>query len=200
VYWVAPVRAGELAPAIDRWLAANEPRIDALRARWFGSAAQRDGVDHIADLLARRIALMPAVAAWKRARGTPLEDAAREVEVVDRAAARARSLGLDPAGVAELFRVQIALAKDVQARAPAAAPTLDLATQLRPLLGSLGDAIVDALTELRPPLDRSRLLAALSIVEEIDASERARLADALLAIPLSSKTKPQLQLRLSNPR
>jgi ABC-type amino acid transport substrate-binding protein len=63
VYWVSPRAPAGLAAAIDRWIAQHELRIDALRARWFGSTAPRDGLDHLADLLARRMALMPAVAA-----------------------------------------------------------------------------------------------------------------------------------------
>jgi cyclohexadienyl dehydratase len=187
VYWVAPGAPPGLGAAIDRWLAEHEPSIDALRARWFGSPAPRDGLDHLADLLARRMALMPAVAAWKRARGAPLEDPAREAEVLERAALRARDRGLDPDGVRELFRVQIELAKIVQARAPEGPPTLDLAAELRPLLGELGDRIVDALVELRgQSLDPARVSDALSLVEELTSEERGQLAAAVLTASRSS--------------
>ena len=182
VYWVAPGAPAELGPALDRWIAEHEPALGALRARWFGEPAPWDPVEHLADLLARRMALMPAVAAWKGARGLALEDSAREVEVLERAALRARDAGLDPAGVRELFRVQIELAKAVQARAPRAEPTLDLGREIRPLLGRLGDAIVAALSDAQAASsDREAVRAALALVEELTAEEREALADAVLA-------------------
>ncbi len=182
VYWVAPAAPAQLGPALDRWIAEHELGIDALRARWFGSTAPRGGLDHLADLLARRMALMPAVAAWKRAHAAPLEDPAREAEVLERAARRAGEAGLDPGAVRELFRVQIELAKLVQARAPEGPATLDLARELRPLLGQLGDGIVAALVELQPlRLDRPLVLEKLDLVEGLAPAEREQLADAVLA-------------------
>jgi cyclohexadienyl dehydratase len=199
VYWGAPGAGPALGPAIDRWLAANEPRIDALRARWFGSPAPRDALDHLADLLARRMALMPAVASWKRARGLPLEDPVREAEVLERAARRAAEAGADPVAVRELFRVQIELAKAVQARSGEASPTLDLAREIRPLLGQLGDAIVDALVELRGvELDAARVNRALDLVAELTAEERGQLAAAALTAATLPSSLDKFKLPFAN--
>ncbi|RIK98015.1 MAG: ABC transporter substrate-binding protein, partial [Proteobacteria bacterium] len=83
VYWVSPERAGDLGPRLDAWLARNEAFVDALRARWLRASAPRGDADHAIDLVARRLALMPAVARAKAARGLPLVDAAREQKVLD---------------------------------------------------------------------------------------------------------------------
>jgi len=116
VYWVAPARAADLGPALDRWLAEHEAQLDRLRVRHFGAAAPRGEVDHVVDLLARRLALMPEVARAKRARGQPVEDAAREQRVLADAAASAAAAALDPAAVRELFALQIELARRRSAR------------------------------------------------------------------------------------
>ena len=70
----------------------------------------------------------------------------------------------------------------VQARAPEAPATLDLARELRPLLGQLGDDIVAALVELRPVrLDLGLVREKLELVDALTPAEREQLADAVLA-------------------
>jgi chorismate mutase-like protein len=150
VYWVAPPVAAEIGPRIDAWLAENEPALQRLRERWLGAPMPRDEIDHLIDLLARRLALMPAVAAWKRAHGIALEDAGREALVLERATAAAHTSGLDAEGARTLFRAQIELAKAVQARSPQAAPELDLQDELRPALLRLGERIVASLAGVIP--------------------------------------------------
>ena len=145
VYWVSPARAEDLGPRIDAWLAANEPWLAEQRARWLGGPAPRSEDDHLADLLARRLALMPFVAAWKRAHQLPIEDLEREAVVLRRAEQSARARGLDGERMRAFFAVQIELAKAIQRRAPAAEARLDLATELRPLLSRLGERIVASL-------------------------------------------------------
>ncbi|NIP77428.1 MAG: chorismate mutase, partial [Xanthomonadales bacterium] len=54
------------------------------------------------------------VAAWKHARGKPVEDLEREAVVVDRAAADAAAAGLDPETARPFFMAQIDAAKSVQ--------------------------------------------------------------------------------------
>lgn len=182
VYWVAPARAAELGPALERWLALHEPELDLLRARWLGSPAARDGVEHVLDLAARRMALMPAVGAWKRARGEPIEDPAREARVLEHAGADASAAGLDAASVQALFRRQIELARAVQARTTDAAG-LELETELRPAISRLGERLVSALAEVAPigrdevPLER------LALFEPwLGLAEQAVLQRALLAV------------------
>jgi chorismate mutase-like protein len=160
VYWVAPARADQLGPRLDQWLRANEAAIDALRIEHFGARAPLDQVDHLIDLIGRRLELMPAVAAWKHARGEPLEDPERERLVVLRSTEAAAARGLDPESVERLFRLQIELAKAVQARNRGGTESgLDLERELRPAILRLGDRIVEALAGVETPvtIDPARL-------------------------------------------
>ncbi|MEB2344196.1 MAG: transporter substrate-binding domain-containing protein [Deltaproteobacteria bacterium] len=186
VLWVAPARAAELGPRLDAWLGAHEEELRALRARWLGGPAPRSELDHLLDLLARRLAYMPAVAAWKQARGLPIRDPARERVVLDAARAAAAAAGLDPGTAGRLFALQIEVAKAIQAGRPAHAPegpALDLATQIRPELERLGARIVGAAARL-VPLDAAALDAAdwTSLRAQLDAAGCARLREALLGL------------------
>jgi cyclohexadienyl dehydratase len=186
VYWVAPPLARVLGPQLDAWLGAHADGLAALRERWLGRGTPRSEVDDLLDLLARRLAYMPVVAAWKRARGRDVEDPGREAEVLDAARAAARQESLSPEPVARLFAIQIALAKAVQAAAPAPAPdaaVLDLATQIRPALGDLDGRIVATAARV-VPLDPARLDASdwTLLAAWVDTAGRARLRAALLAL------------------
>jgi chorismate mutase-like protein len=180
IYWIAPARATELGPRIDAWLAANEPAIDALRRRWLGGSAPRDAIDDVLDRIARRLEMMPAVAAAKHARGLAIEDRERETRVLEHARDAARAHGLDAQSIESLFRVQIALAKAIEGRAQTSgAPALDLESELRPALLAMSDDIVVRLaasapiseTELRG--ERLALLRPLLQEDEIMALRRA---------------------------
>ena len=137
VFWVAPQRVGDLGPAVDRWIQRNEVWLEGRREEWFGHGQGRDELDHLLDLMARRLAFMPAVAAWKAARGAPIEDSERERRVLDAAESTAVEFGLDPQPVREWFALQIDLAKAVQRRNAAAEPTLNL-EEIRRVLIRLG--------------------------------------------------------------
>lgn len=187
VYWVSPARAHDLGPRLDAWLAKNEAAVDALRARWLGGSAPRTELDHVVDLAARRLALMPAVARAKRAGVRPLVDPAREAQVIEGVRARARKAKLDPDSVEALFRLQIELGTRVQARAGDAlladAPALDLATALRPAISALGDRIVASLATAAP-FD-ARALAAVDLTPLapwLEPDEREALRAALGAV------------------
>lgn len=181
VYWIAPARADDLGPRVDAWLERNEAELASLRAQWFGHPQPRDAIDHLVDLAARRLALMPAVAWYKRAHGLPIEDRERERVVLDAAAARARKAGLDPESLRESFALQVELAKRVQREAPERAPTLDLESELRPALLRLGDRLVAAYAAAAP-LSVERLPASrLDLtVPYLDAAERETLQRALI--------------------
>ena len=154
VFWTAPERAADLGPAIDLWIRRNEGWIEQRREEWFGRGQRRDELDHLFDLVARRLAFMPPIAAWKSERGLLIEDLDRERLVLDAAEESAREFGLDPAPVREWIALQIDLAKAVQRRtlAAGAEPTLDL-EQIRPVLIQLGRRQVRALraAAARPP-------------------------------------------------
>ncbi len=148
VLWVAPERADELGPAVDRWIQRNERWLEARREEWFGGGQRRDELDHLLDLTARRLAFMPVVASWKAARGAPIEDVERERVVLEAAERNAARFGLDPQPVRDWFALQIDLAKAVQRRTPAAAPTLEL-EEIRPALIRLGERQVRSLRALQ---------------------------------------------------
>ena len=194
VFWVAPARAGDLGPRLDAWLARNESQVDAARVRWLGGSARRSDADHLLDLLARRLALMPAVARAKAGRALAIEDPEREARVLAGVRARSRAAGLDAASVEALFRAQIEAGKRVQQRdtiARDAAPELDLDAALRPAIGALGDRIVSALAATAP-IPAAALDGADwgPVAVWLDASEQAALRDALLAVRRTSAATP----------
>jgi len=186
VLWVAPARAAELGPRLDEWLAAHEEELRTMRARWLGDPAPRTDADHLLDLLARRLAYMPAVAAWKRGRGVAIDDPAREAAVLAAARDAARAAGLDPEPAARLFALQIELGKQLQAAAGGAAPEgppLDLGAQIRPELERLGARIVAAAARVAP-LDAAALDAADwgPLRAQLGPADQARVRAALLAL------------------
>jgi cyclohexadienyl dehydratase len=178
VYWVAPARAAELAPRIEAWLAEHEPELPPLRDRWLGAASSWTPVQHLIDLFERRLSLMPAVAAYKRAHGLPLEDTAREAVVLQQAIDAAARDGLEPETVRALFAEQIALAKVVQQRHTDAEP-VDLDSVLRPALDQLGERITHALRAAAPDVGALSLDALEPLTPWLAADERARLLAAL---------------------
>ena len=199
VYWVAPGAVAALAPALDRVLREREPEIRRLRADYLDGAAPRDEIDHLVDLLARRLALMPAVAAWKRAHGRPVEDRAREARVLADVAAGARERGIEVASSRRLFELQMELAKAVQRRAPDDAAPLDLESALRPALGALGGRILDALARVTPvtpaDLPNARMLPLRALLEpgELESLRAALLLVRPAAAPNPRVTKEHRQ-------
>ncbi len=188
VYWIAPQRASALGPRIDAWLAANERRLEELRRRWLGGASPRDEVDNLIDLAARRLALMPAVAAWKRAHGLAVEDPEREQAVLARAEGAARAAGLEPDSVRALFAIQIALAKAIERRASETEATLDLETELRPTLSQIGDRIVASLAVAAPVEARALSEDRLEPLAELLGSEEvSELRTTILGVRRSKR-------------
>ena len=174
VFWVAPERADDLGPAIDRWIGRNEGWLEDRRREWFGRGQERDELDHLLDLTARRLAFMPAVAAWKAERAVPIEDPEREQRVLDAAEVSALEFGLDPAPVREWVALQIDLAKAVQRRSAAAAPTMDL-EEIRPALIRLGERQVRALrAAVGRPVEEPEPADFLVLEAQLSESEIAR--------------------------
>ncbi len=183
VYWVAPARAGDLGPRIDAWLLVNIPRVLAAQARWFGEQQRLDATTHLVDLLARRFAFMPIVAALKAEQGLPIEDLAREAEVLLAVGQSARRLGLPEQPVGELFALTISLSKAVQRRQREAS-RLDLAAQVRPAVLALGERILQALVEARSEGQLGRLtLVDLELLSPwLSPPEREQLLTSLRAL------------------
>jgi cyclohexadienyl dehydratase len=185
VYWIAPGRAA-LARDVEAWLATHTERVQAAQEHWFGERQPLRALDHLSDLLARRLAFMPLVAAAKAKAGLPLEDLPREKLVLDAAEARAQQLGLSGSRVRRFFALQIELAKAVQRR-QTEATTLDLGRQIRPTLNELGDRILDAIVDAaRAGELRSTTLGDLEVLTPwLDAAELARVLDELHALGAS---------------
>lgn len=68
----------------------------------------------LVDLAAQRLATADLVAAAKYGTGSPIDDPAREQQVLDDVARRARDLGADPEATVRIFRDQIEANKVVQ--------------------------------------------------------------------------------------
>ncbi len=194
VFWVAPARARDLGPRFDAWLARNDAQVDAARVRWLGATARRTDADHLLDLMARRLALMPAVARAKAARELAIEDPEREARLLAAVRTRARAAGLDAESALALFRLQIEIGKRVQQSDTAArdaAPELDLESALRPAISALGDRIVSALAETAPiPAPALDGADWGPVAVWLDAAEQAALRNALLAVRRASNAPP----------
>jgi cyclohexadienyl dehydratase len=187
VYWVGPARASELGVRIDGWLHDNTARIASAQERWFGERQRLDATAHLVDLIARRFAFMPLVAALKAQRNLPIEDLPREREVLDAVARSAQRIGLPEAPVHELFALLISLSKAVQRR-QSEPSTLDLGGQVRPALGELGERILAALADARAEHRLGQLgPGELELVAPwLDERERQQLLAALRAVAVAA--------------
>lgn len=181
VYWIAPGHEA-LARDIDGWLATHAERVQAAQARWFGERQSLRALDHLTDLLARRLAFMPLVAEVKAKAGLAIEDLPREKLVLEASEQQAQKLGLPAVSARAFFALQIELAKAVQRRRRE--PTeLQLAQQIRPALNALGDRILEALgAAARQGELVTATLADLEVLSPwLDANELTQLLDALHA-------------------
>jgi len=124
------------------------------------------GLTPLVGLAAERILLADKVAAAKFGTATPIEDPAREQQVLDQAAALAAEAGVDGHDAVRFFQAQIEMSKVVQrglydrwTRRPELAPTErpDLATEVRPELDRITVEFIDQLAateDLRGPTPR----------------------------------------------
>lgn len=151
--------ARDLFERVDGWLAEHNSEVDALRRRWLGLGESIDAeiaqAQAIVALVDQRLGLMPLVADAKRAAGLPIEDEAREENVLAAAAERAAAANLPVDQTVALFRVLIEASKDIQRAAPAAPPLADL-DSLRRVLGDLDDRLVAEIRRGRDLGERGR--------------------------------------------
>ncbi|MFI7011167.1 chorismate mutase [Streptomyces sp. NPDC050145] len=123
------------------------------------AAATPHALTGVASLAADRLALADKVAAAKYGTSAPIDDPARERQVLDDVARRAAALGLDPAWAQAVFRDQMEANKQVQRglyarwdahpeERPAERP--DLAKEVRPALDRITAALLDALRASAP--------------------------------------------------
>jgi len=211
-YWVSP-REPALAASLDAWLLARETdgTLAQLRATYLdgaGGPPAEPGAAaalRVADLVARRLLLMPEVAAAKRTAGLPVDVPGREGEVLNRARAAAERDGLAPEPYLALVRAQIEAAKVVQyavlalpdpgpdATPEAAARARErLDTEIRPAIDRLDAAIRQALVASAPLQtsvgELSAALVADAPVPGLDSAQATLLATALVGIPAAEKS------------
>ncbi len=175
-YLVHPERA-ELARDLDSWLLEHEAdgKLAQLRARHFGINAGSPTATPLVALVAamdERLALMPSVAAVKRANARPIAAPARERKVLEATVAAvnqiADTLGRpapDETAIRAFTQAQMDAAKAVQMAAvrdpdftpPATLPDLD--DELRPALLRIGERIAALMVVLPSELPRYRLAA-----------------------------------------
>ena len=126
-----------------------------LAARLAGAphfARDADAIDRVVELVDRRLALMPEVAAIKFQQQKPIADPAREREVIDQSVADARAMNLDGEAARAFFSVQILMARAVQShlferwrsRTEQPPAARDLVKELRPQLDALGRELLPA--------------------------------------------------------
>ncbi|WP_306318312.1 MULTISPECIES: chorismate mutase [unclassified Streptomyces] len=113
----------------------------------------------ITALATQRLALADKVAAAKYGTDAPIDDPARERQILDDVAQRSTALGIDPAFAQSVFRDQIEANKVVQRGLyarwdvhPEQRPTErpDLAKEVRPQLDRITTQLLDALREVAP--------------------------------------------------
>ncbi|MFJ8929105.1 chorismate mutase [Streptomyces sp. NPDC102364] len=113
----------------------------------------------VTSLATERLALADKVAAAKYGTDAPIDDPAREQQILDDVAKRSADLGIDPAFAQSVFRDQIEANKVVQRGLyarwdahPEQRPTErpDLATEVRPQLDRITTQLLDALRAVAP--------------------------------------------------
>jgi chorismate mutase len=129
-------------------------------------------LEPLTRLSADRVLVSDQVAAAKYGTGQPIDDSAREQQVLDGVADQARALGTDPDEVVRVFRDQIEASKVVQrglyrlwdadpSKAPTSRPDLSkVRVEINRINGDLVQAIADTEAIRTSPECRGRLLAA----------------------------------------
>jgi len=181
----------ELAARIDEWLMAREDDgwLDTERVRALGGAATMDPAaasrQAVAAWVRLRLALMPDVAAAKRAAGQPIEDKEQEVRVLARVREQVPNA---PDRAVAVYTELIAMAKAVQEKAPPRAGAGPSLNTLRAALGRIDESLCRELDQ-RP---RGSVADWRTAMQEVGAPQAAidRLATALTS-PASKDLAPE---------
>ncbi|MFH8609811.1 chorismate mutase [Streptomyces sp. NPDC018029] len=151
----------------------------------------------LAELSARRLATADLVAAAKYGTGSPIDDPARERQVLDAVAGQARELGADPEATVRIFRDQIEANKAVQrglfrrwdadpSRAPADRPDLaEVREEINRVNGELVRGIAASSAARTAPYCGGALTAAAARVrheDRLDALHSTALGRALRSV------------------
>jgi len=168
--YVVPRGADDLCRRVNDWLAEREADgwLNEQRKKFLGPQQERTppqaGFEALATSMYLRLQLMPFIAAVKRRDNLPIEDPAQEARVLERVRSSAAAAGVQPNDAAEVFRVQIEIAKAVEHQSTAGAPLNASLDDLRGVVGILTDQTIAELarclpwlgdTALRPQLERS---------------------------------------------
>lgn len=123
--------------------------------------SESDPVSHLLGLIGQRLTLADDVARSKWNSGAPVEDLAREKDIVDAISREAPAYGLEPALAGRFFRAQIDASKIVQnarltawraEQRPGFVNNPDLQRDIRPQLDRLTPALLAALAQAVPAL------------------------------------------------
>jgi len=155
-------------------------------------------IDTLVRLSSERVAVADRVAAAKWGTDSPIENPAREQQVLDDTVKRAATMGVDSAAALRIFRGQIEANKLVQrglyeywasTSAGQQSPRPDLANEVRPVLDRIGIELLIAIRDAGPTLEgagckralhRSRLQAVRAL--HLDSLHRKGLERALLHV------------------
>ncbi|MFW2241022.1 chorismate mutase [Rhodococcus opacus] len=185
-------------PALARRAAVAAVMLGLLTAGGTAPAgAQTRPLEPIARAVSLRLATADAVAAAKWGTPSPIDDPAREAQVLNAVATQAADEGLSAARVQQVFRDQIEANKEVQRAlfawwsvAPGAAPTVrpDL-SQVRPVIDRRNSDILLQLREQEAVLAGPGCVPALvdatvavAAEQRLDPLHQATLARALVSI------------------
>lgn len=155
-------------------------------------AATPDPLARLLDLIDQRLAIGEAVACNKWNSGAPIEDPAREREIIETIGTQAANFGLEPAFAQEFFRAQIEASKIVQnerlaqwraSKQPPFNNVADLQRDIRPQLDRLTTEMLAALAQALPALRAAGANARLA----------ARAGDVARAAALAPLKKTALQ-------
>ncbi|MFJ9124609.1 chorismate mutase [Streptomyces sp. NPDC102340] len=139
--------------------ASAAPATPATTATTTTTHADPRALAAVTSLATERLALADKVAAAKYGTDAPIDDPAREQQILDDVAKRSADLGIDPAFAQSVFRDQIEANKVVQRGLyarwdahPEQRPTErpDLATEVRPQLDRITTQLLDALRAVAP--------------------------------------------------
>jgi len=146
------------------------------------TAVDTTAVDRLLGLMKERLDVAPEVARTKWNTKVPIDDPLRDKQIIDGVTAAATDYGLDPHVASAFFIAQIEASKAVQnalhaewttQRHPPFAKVADLGKDIRPVLDRLTPALMRALLEALPVLQRRggrQLLEAQTRVILSDAS------------------------------
>lgn len=151
----------------------------------------------LVDLSAQRVLVADEVAAAKWGTDSPIDDPAREREVLDAVARQAEELGADPVATSRIFRDQIEASKVVQrglyrrwdadpSQAPTERPDLGrIRLEINRINGELVRAIADSAAVREAPSCVGRLTAGAAAVihgRQLDALHSVALGRSLPSV------------------